>query len=178
MTVSFTIVGEPMTWARAGKYGKRQYTPTDRVHRMQVMQSAWGALGIEPFGRDVQLVASLQFYFERPKAHFGTGKNAGVMKPQAAFLRPGGGKYGDLDNLIKLVKDALSAVAYHDDAQIVEYESTFKAFCRHGEMPRTEVSLRIWVPDQEELGVGEQAFLPDTLTEATNGSRMDEPSLM
>jgi Holliday junction resolvase RusA-like endonuclease len=46
----------------------------------------------------------------------------------------------DLDNLLKSVKDALSGVAYRDDAQICELEAT-KVVAAGDEQPRVDVTI-------------------------------------
>jgi len=56
------------------------------------------------------------FIFERPKSHFGTGRNSGEIKasaPEHHIQKP------DIDNLVKFVKDCLNGVAYRDDCQII-----------------------------------------------------------
>lgn len=62
----------------------------------------------------------LDFYFDRPRSHFGVGKNSGLLKPSApAYPRTG----GDLDKLCRGVCDALGrkhgAGVIADDADIV-----------------------------------------------------------
>jgi Holliday junction resolvase RusA-like endonuclease len=55
------------------------------------------------------------FSFERPKSHYGTGRNSGKLKPSAPdhhIQKP------DADNLLKWVKDCLNGQAYRDDSQI------------------------------------------------------------
>jgi Holliday junction resolvase RusA-like endonuclease len=57
----------------------------------------------------------LCFYILRPKSHFGTGKNAGVLKTKAPIFHT---KKSDLDNLIKFPLDILNQQVWKDDAQI------------------------------------------------------------
>lgn len=59
----------------------------------------------------------LTFTVDRPKGHFGTGRNASVLKPSADRWPTGG---GDLDKLHRAVGDSLKdAGIYKDDRQIV-----------------------------------------------------------
>jgi Holliday junction resolvase RusA-like endonuclease len=66
------------------------------------------------------LAAHLIFYFKRPKAHYGTGKNAHILKPGVPIVHT---QKKDLDNLVKFVLDALNGQAYVDDGQIIEIHS-------------------------------------------------------
>lgn len=55
------------------------------------------------------------FYFQRPSSHYGSGKNAGVLKsssPTYKISKP------DRDNLDKFVLDAMSKVYWKDDSQV------------------------------------------------------------
>ena len=63
------------------------------------------------------LLVSIYCFFQRPKSHFGTGKNSGTLKPSAP-------KYclnsKDVDNLAKFILDCLNGLAYKDDKQIID----------------------------------------------------------
>lgn len=61
----------------------------------------------------------LQFIFARPKGHFGTGRNAGVLKDSAPDFPTGA---PDATKVTRAVEDALNGLAWHDDAQIVRQE--------------------------------------------------------
>lgn len=61
------------------------------------------------------------FTLARPVAHYGTGRNDGVLKDWARRERPTGAGSGDVDKLARLVLDALqSAGVLHNDAQVAE----------------------------------------------------------
>jgi Holliday junction resolvase RusA-like endonuclease len=87
---------------------------------------------------DSLLVMSLVFYKPRPKNHYGTGRNAEVLKdsaPAAPGTKPDTGK------LARAVEDALSGVIYADDALLVDtYHS--KRYCHRWEPERVLVSIR------------------------------------
>lgn len=62
------------------------------------------------------LAIKVSFYVERPKGHFGTGKNADKLLPSARrhpTVKP------DTTKLLRAVEDALTGVVWEDDAQIV-----------------------------------------------------------
>jgi Holliday junction resolvase RusA-like endonuclease len=66
---------------------------------------------------------SLTFTMPRPRSHFGTGKNAKVVRPSAP-ARPA--VTPDLDKLVRATCDALkTSRVYRDDAQVVEYRQPF-----------------------------------------------------
>lgn len=57
------------------------------------------------------------FFLPRPKGHYGTGRNAGIVKPSAPqfpAVRP------DADNYLKFVKDCLNGLVWKDDGQVVK----------------------------------------------------------
>jgi Holliday junction resolvase RusA-like endonuclease len=66
----------------------------------------------------------LIFHVNRPKGHYGSGRNADKVKPGAPWaptVKP------DLLKLARAVEDALSGLVYRDDAQIV-VETLQKAY--------------------------------------------------
>jgi Holliday junction resolvase RusA-like endonuclease len=61
---------------------------------------------------DGGVTASLLFYMPRPKGHYGTGRNAGILKPSAPTLmtvKP------DVDKLSRAVLDSLSTAGIWTD---------------------------------------------------------------
>lgn len=159
--IEFTVPGKPKTWQRArrGRHGP-SFTPADVESKMSEVRDAWRSLEVPPFSKTTFLSLSVRVFIERPTSHYGTGRNAAVLKPSAP-ARPGTGQYGgDLDNFAKLVKDALNKVAYHDDAQIAEFVPPFgKWFVDDDRMPRTEVTLAPIVAGADVAEVGGQEVL-------------------
>lgn len=156
--VTFEIPGKPMTWSRTAvnfgsgrKAQARFITPTDRRNRMAVIADLWNRLGEPRFEKNVWLGMTCEFIFDRPQNHFGTGRNAGVLKERHRHDRPTSGvNGGDLDNLVKLIGDALNGVAYRDDAQIVELVAR-KRYAEPGEVCATRVTLTPLVEANMEL---------------------------
>jgi crossover junction endodeoxyribonuclease RusA len=63
------------------------------------------------------IVLEVKFRLPRPKGHYGTGRNAGLLKPSAPF-HPAGRP--DLDKLLRSTFDALGeAGVWGDDSQVV-----------------------------------------------------------
>jgi Holliday junction resolvase RusA-like endonuclease len=90
---------------------------TTIAHRNSVvdrLQAAWGIT--PPLTCPVSLVT--YFVFDRPKGHFGTGRNSERVRPSAPAHKEG---FPDTDKLIRLVGDALTiAGVIKDDSLIVE----------------------------------------------------------
>ena len=69
---------------------------------------------------DGPVSVTVNFYLPRPKSHYGTGRNAGALKPSAPaehLTMP------DLDKLQRAVGDALTRLAWRDDSQIVAWHA-------------------------------------------------------
>ncbi|MCP3885140.1 MAG: RusA family crossover junction endodeoxyribonuclease [Propionibacteriaceae bacterium] len=70
----------------------------------------------EPWTGAVEI--SLRFIHLRPKSHFGTGRNADLMKSSAPVFKiskPDGVK------MQRAVEDALTGIVYKDDSQIIDW---------------------------------------------------------
>ena len=57
----------------------------------------------------------IRFTLRRPKNHYGTGKNATLLKTSAPQHHT---KAPDIDKLLRCVLDALTGVVWHDDSQV------------------------------------------------------------
>ena len=75
------------------------------------------------------------FTMPRTKGHYGTGRNAGVVKASAAYHHI---KKGDIDNLVKAVLDAMVDCAILKDDNIV---CDLHATKRYGENPGVEIEV-------------------------------------
>jgi Holliday junction resolvase RusA-like endonuclease len=74
------------------------------------------------------VVARMVFTVHRPAGHYGTGRNAGTVKPTAA-RRPATKGTGDLSKLIRSTEDALTAAGvWVDDALVVELSRAAKVY--------------------------------------------------
>jgi Holliday junction resolvase RusA-like endonuclease len=63
------------------------------------------------------LLAKVTFVMQRPKSHYGTGKNAHVLKPTAPHYhttRP------DSTKLFRSTEDALTGIIWVDDGQVMQ----------------------------------------------------------
>jgi Holliday junction resolvase RusA-like endonuclease len=84
----------------------------ERVH-FAALEAMAGAPRLEgPVALDVQ------FFFDRPKSHYGTGRNAGALKSDAPSV-PATRATKDADKLLRACFDAMtSAGVYKDDSQV------------------------------------------------------------
>ena len=70
----------------------------------------------------------VEFRLARPKNHYGTGRNEGVLKADAPPFPIG---MPDIDKLSRAVLDALTGAAFDDDARVARLAAT-KVFCDVG----------------------------------------------
>lgn len=137
---------KPMPRMKVNRQTGFLYTPTKPQKRKGDFAAAWIDAGFGPFPREVPLAVEIEFVFPRPAGHYGTGKNAGLLKHSAVHLRPRGGTNGgDLDNLAKLVTDALEGVAYHNDSDIAALTLS-KRYVYGAETPSTSIAIRLLLP--------------------------------
>lgn len=110
--VRFTIFGEPKSKQRPRVTARGTYTPKETVDAEARVREAWHALACAPFQN--QLLVEIDFY-------------------------NGNKRRRDLDNMAKLVLDALNKVAFSDDYQVVELN--LRKFHTTHDRARTVISL-------------------------------------
>ena len=139
MTLYFRVDGTPISKARARVLRSgRSYTPArtkaaeDKIaiFAKQAMMGKWVTTD-----KPVNLI--LTFVMPRPKNHY---RSNGKVKPQFAglthIIRP------DLDNMVKLVKDALNGIAWKDDSQIVSLNAV-KIYEHNQGEAHTEINIGV-----------------------------------
>jgi Holliday junction resolvase RusA-like endonuclease len=136
--VQLVVPGCPQPAERARQGRGRWYTPPATVEYRQRIGWVWREHGSSGFG-DAPLALSARFYIARPPSHYGTGKNARIVRPSKINAQPP----GDLDNYLKGLLDALQAAsAFINDSQIVCLSGVSKPWATRGNA-RAEVD--IWV---------------------------------
>lgn len=86
------------------------------------------------------------FGFNRPAGHYGSGRNAGVVKPSAPE-GPVTRSVGDVDKLARGVLDALTAAkVFFDDSQVVELRAV-KVFIGRGHREGARITVGPATPD-------------------------------
>lgn len=139
-TVEFTVLGEPVPWGvgRNPKTGDRFVPNRQARARGNVMDAFYRNVEARGFvSKNEPIRVEYRFFTARPGYHYGTGRNAGIVKDRYRGARPTGRP--DLDNCCKLVTDALTGVAWVDDDQVVEVTAS-KDYTE--DQPRTEIRIR------------------------------------
>lgn len=77
---------------------------------------------------------TLEFYVDRPKSHYRTGKYSHLLKDNAPTWHT---SRADIDNYVKLVLDALNGSYYKDDSQVCHLRTIKK----YSDNPRTVVTM-------------------------------------
>jgi crossover junction endodeoxyribonuclease RusA len=124
LLLTFEVPGKPRTQGSMtlwqGANGKEHAKHSDHTmnHRnlaISISRAAWG--GRPPITSAVAV--SITASFARPASHYGTGRNAEILKASAPE-RPISRAYGDGDKIGRLILDALEiAGVYADDSQVV-----------------------------------------------------------
>ena len=111
----FVVYGKPVALERArmSRHG-HMYNPSKPAQDMFKQR-------ISSFVHAKVLLGPLRirlvFYFNRPKHHYGSGRNSQVLRANADHWHT---KKGDIDNLAKFVLDAMNKSVYQDDKQVAE----------------------------------------------------------
>ncbi|WP_043642995.1 RusA family crossover junction endodeoxyribonuclease [Nocardioides alkalitolerans] len=97
-------------------------------------------------GQPIHLMVTLSL--ARPDYHFGTGRNAGVVKDRHVHAFPTGANTGDTDKYLRALMDAYQAGhALHNDAQVVDCFGSKRYVAlgdREGDvLPRPGVVVRV-----------------------------------
>jgi Holliday junction resolvase RusA-like endonuclease len=138
--IAFTVLGRPQQ--KGSKRVLSRPGQRARVVDANVRARPW-ADRVSAAARDVYraelirdaVAVELEFFFARPKSHFGSGRNAGTVlasAPRHMIVMP------DIDKLARCAVDALTGVVFKDDAQVCEMRLR-KSF---GEPERAEIVIR------------------------------------
>jgi Holliday junction resolvase RusA-like endonuclease len=118
MEISFSIPGTPKALKRHRHSFKnnvhRNYDPSADDKRT-FLDLAFEHKPEKPL--DCPISIDVVFYFDRPKSHFGTGKNKDVLKQNAPTWHT---TTPDIDNLSKFIFDSFNGVFWRDDSLICQ----------------------------------------------------------
>jgi Holliday junction resolvase RusA-like endonuclease len=112
--VSFVVDGIPAPKGSKNPFGGEANPRTKPWQAAVTAEAARAMNGRELLSGPLRL--RVTFWFPRPQGHYGTGKNAGTLRPSAMHFHA---SKPDLDKLLRAIGDALSGTVFRDDAQIV-----------------------------------------------------------
>ena len=124
--IKFTVFGVPaqMGSKKAFVRGTRAILTDDNsVKRKQWANAVATEAATRMRGQklmDGPVTVCVEFFFPRPKSHYGSGKNSQVLKASAPSLHS---QSPDLDKLIRCLGDAMTGIVYQDDRQIYAVEA-------------------------------------------------------
>lgn len=132
--IEFFVPGEPKAQPRPRAFARRMGDKfVARVYdagtaegwKSAIALAARGHIPASPMLGPIRL--TLDFAFARPRSHYGTGRNAAVLKPTAPPDHIG---KPDLDNLEKAVMDCLTTLGFWGDDSQVWSKMTSKSYSR------------------------------------------------
>jgi len=132
------VPGVPQPQGSKRIFGGRLVEGNDRTlrpYRANIAGEARAKFGREPV-RDVALDVTLGFMFERPRSHYGTGRNAHEIKPSAPAYKS---TRPDLDKLVRAVLDSLTGIVFAEDSQVARL-SAWKDYGPAGVAIRVEIA--------------------------------------
>lgn len=139
MTVSFSVNGTP---APQGSKVRTRYGMRESSNAVMPWREAVKAAIIV---RDIPCTpgpvhVDVDFRFTRPKSHYGSGRNAHLVK-DSVDRYPVGRNKGDLDKLLRSTFDALAqGGAITDDAYVVSALPT-KRWCEPDELEGATITI-------------------------------------
>jgi len=141
--ITFSVSGKPQPagskrafvlrgGANAGRAIITDANPKSKDWKVDIKHEAQRAYTGEPWDGPVEL--TLRFFVERPKSHYRSGMNADKLKDSAPAFPT---SKPDVLKLARGVEDAITAIIWKDDAQIV----TEKLTKRYGR-PGVEIEIK------------------------------------
>lgn len=158
--ISFFVTGEPRGQPRPRAFvfrgQARIYNPAQAESwKTCISAAAQPHIPTQPFTGPICL--ELTFYFPRPKSHFGTGKNALHLKPNAPTWHT---QKPDRDNAEKAVMDAMTLLGFWtDDCQVCSGEPK-KIWCPPGMKPGCQITL-VPLEERQENEQQKEMFTPN-----------------
>jgi len=132
-TISFVVYGNPQALKRHRSFKSGIHIDPSKGDKADFLTLAIEKKPQQPWRQPIAL--HVEFFFQRPKSHYGTGRNADKLKPSAPDYHT---STPDTDNLIKFVCDSLNGVFYKDDSYICSVKAVKYYDCT----PRTVISFK------------------------------------
>ena len=135
MIIEFTVLGDPKAQKRHKHFKKGEfvgvYDPSAK-DKKDFIAAIYQYAPETPIDEPIFLQAN--FYFQRPKSHFRTGKNSHLLKDNAPVMHTG---TPDVDNCYKYLSDSMNKIFYRDDSLICSIQVTKQ----YSDKPRTEITI-------------------------------------
>ena len=135
MEYNYIVYGNPAAQKRHRHFNRGKFTQTydpSKTDKQDFVSQIIQQRPKTPFV--YPLIVSINFYFNRPKSHYGSGKNADKLKQSAPFFHT---SKPDIDNLIKFVLDAMNGIFFKDDYLITKIKSEKN----YSDTPRTTIKI-------------------------------------
>lgn len=111
---SFFIAGEVQAKQRPKFNGRFAYTPKETVAYENLVKLQYQAqCGNYRYPDDVPLIVAIFVHIEPPQSASNTKKTRMLNQAEYPLKKP------DVDNVAKIILDALNGIAYRDDKQVV-----------------------------------------------------------
>ena len=133
MKVSFTVPGLPIGKGRPRITKNHAYTPKKTKDYEKLVRESWLTQSGYRFDDEARIAVLAIAYFPIPRAV--AKKRRPDMYGTYYAHKP------DLDNILKIICDALNGVAYKDDAYVILYNASKLYVNSDDEMPRVEITL-------------------------------------
>lgn len=112
---SFFIAGEVQAKQRPKFNGRFAYTPKETVVYENLVKLQYQAqCGNYRYGDNVPLAVTIYVYIAPPQSASNVKKTRMLNQAEYPLKKP------DVDNVAKIILDALNGIAYRDDKQVVE----------------------------------------------------------
>jgi len=138
MEINLTVLGEPKAQARHRHFQMKGVAHVQTYDPSKGKKGTFASI-LQESAPETPMEGSiwldLIFYMPRPKGHYGSGKNANVLKASAPEWHTG---KPDIDNLVKFVQDSLNKIYWRDDSIICQVS----AKKLYSEKPRTEITIK------------------------------------
>lgn len=138
----FTVLGEPKAQKRHRHVNRGKFVSTydpSKDEKADFRIVAQQTAPAQPI--DKPMFVEMEFFFSRPKSHYGTGRNEGIIKGSSPDFHT---KKPDSDNCVKFIFDSLNGIFWLDDSMICGH-SVMK---HYDQKPRTEV--RVYLLQKED----------------------------
>jgi len=134
-SITFTVPGNPIALKRHRSFQRGDFKGTYDPSKGDKLNFLAKAIEHRPdVPLDEPLRVKLSFYFQRPKIHYGTGKNANKLKESAPMWHT---KTPDVDNIVKFIADSLNKIFWRDDSIICQ----LVVIKMYSESPRVRIEI-------------------------------------